>query len=396
MPYTPPSYEKLSQNITELAAYFNVVSARYISPNYEALRKNPSELANLYREKVSAKNNLFFTAAPDEKRLSQIMCISELIESLPLVIEDESKRQYAQTLILGAMFYRYLRIRHSYSGISSYVMGDASNSALFVSLAKILGVTEQNPLDALTIKTACETYRDYLRQEGVAARFAYIQKDATFFSKLDAQIELSKKPAEVTLVQLNYLNALPLKSTASVIKEVEAILLAALQSLKSALIASELKQFTQEQLKTVLISCALPAWVNDYCFSLFPALRLVEKANIDELIERLEERLNVHNQYALLGACLFGYSKISDTMPFAKRVLEKALDISAVNLLDNKTRELAMTAFDNLINLEQMQRLDYRIWGGYDALVKELELFHEAINSDSSSSAEGSKLVVAP
>lgn len=380
MPYIPVSYKKLRQGINEFSAYFNTISGRYIAPSYQDLRQNPDQLVTFYREKVSAKNNLFFTAAPDEKRLSQIACISELIESLPLTIEDEIKQNYAQTLILGAMLYRYLRIRDSYSGMLNYVLGgDASNSALFLSLTQLLGITPQNVLDALTIKTACEAYAAYLRQEGIASRFTYIQKDSAFLTKLDAQIAQYKKAAEELLLPLNYLNALPFKAIFFVVDDLDKSSSTAFQVLKSALLALNVTQLSLTQVKTALLSCPLEASVKNYCIYLLPQFDSIEKEKIDEFILQLEERLTIHNQYALLGVYLFAYQKIPESMPLAKRVLEQLLDISAVNVLDDKTRKLAWSAFDNLLSFEKMKSIDFGVWGSFDKLDADLTSLREGI-----------------
>lgn len=112
MGYKPPGYRDLHTNTNMLHDYFNKLINRYIPPSYEQMRQKISSLETKYNSKIRKKSGLLVSTTPELRR-DQVACIYQLLSKLQLEGEVP-KINNMQRILLGAVIYRYLRIKKSY------------------------------------------------------------------------------------------------------------------------------------------------------------------------------------------------------------------------------------------------------------------------------------------
>jgi hypothetical protein len=380
MPYDAPSLAELSLRAEGLQQSFSEFSDRYSPPSYVLLRERVSQLEPFYRKKVSAKSHFFFGLGVDSQRLNEISWITQLMASLPKAVSGAAEENQLSAIVLGALFYRRLAIKASYTNGSGAILssvfmisdlvGNEKTSALYQCIEDVLGITAKNHLDYLTVASGLRAYHSYLHKEPSSKKPVYYCKDLSFSETLSSMIircESAANPMVETLRQLSGITTVStmLRKTDAEIRQGLAIFYKALVTelkTKDSLSREQLISF----LSTLKLSNRVKAAV-DYLlpdnFSLTRASHIVFEASMKQRLER-------NSQYVLLGAYLLVLGLQQNKQPALKKTIDTTLNAhQAANAIDDKTTELALTALDSYLAMPDMSRdFDYSPWQGYDML----------------------------
>lgn len=383
MGYTPPTYRDLQKATNLLQQSFNRLSSRYIPPDYQSLRNKADKLKEKYLEKVKEKSSWrLYTPKPDPTRLDQIACIAQLLNNLPENPRDTDETNSAQCVLLGALFYRLLRIDYSYEGYSFFGSTE-KDSALHEVIIELLSINEvANKLDAQTVATCCAAYRDYLKQEKVSEKYSYIAKDSKFFTKLKTIIDVAQinaKPVEKQLQSLVFI-----QSIAQSLETNDKSFLDTL-ALLSKSISNKLKSIESLNRANVI----------ELMNALKPAVSIIVKQLIEDLLppdlsinnrgevasagenkgpfqEFMAASLVINSKYTLLGAYVLSLSQCTMDTPHLTSALNNSIGVQLENQLDDEKRELALTALENFMELPGELKVDFKAWGGSEFMKGEL------------------------
>ena len=170
MPYVPPEYKDLHDATSELQEAFNKNSGRYFPPTNELLCDRGSNMERSYRRHILEKGNLLFALSPDDDRLDEIGCITRLIVGLA----DARDKDSTLKIILGALFTRRTIFKAGYTetlvgkllaqlpqALTGWFSREMA-SAMYQTIAEVLGITPEKIIDDLTIFTCCRAYYKYL------------------------------------------------------------------------------------------------------------------------------------------------------------------------------------------------------------------------------------------
>lgn len=365
MPYEAPSYVELCLRSETLDETFNEVSHRYSPPSYAILRERVSQLEPNYRQKVGAKSHFFFGSSVDSQRLKEIESITALMRSLlSKAVSGVADESQLSAILLGSLFYRRLVIKASYAQSASAGFGSEMDSALYQSIHELLGITDSNKLDFLTVASGLRAYYFYV-QKNPHFRCSEPKFSATL-SDLISRCELASQPM---VNQIKYLSgitsiATSLKITDTQTREGFSVL--------SKVLVIELKQkasLSRDQLKVYVERLPLSNRVKASVIYMIPddiALTLVNHAMFEA---RMKARLERNSQYVLLGAYLLVLSLCEGDDAALKKTLKQVIGISIENRMDDKTKELALTALDSYLALPDMKRdFEFLSWQSYDML----------------------------
>ena len=380
MPYDAPSLAELSLRSEGLQQTFSEISDRYSPPSYVLLRERVGQLEPFYRKKVSAKSHFFFGLGVDSQRLNEISWITQLIASLPKVASGSAEENQLSAIVLGALFYRRLAIKASYTNASGAILsnvlmisdlvGNEKTSALYQCIEDVLGITAKNHLDYLTVASGLRAYHSYLHKEPSSKKPAYYCKDLSFLETLRRMIIRCESAANPMVEMLKQLSGITTVST--MLRKTDAEIRQGVVAFSKVLV-TELKTkdcLSREQtiscLDTLKLSNRVKAAV-DYLlpdnFSLTRASHILFEASMNQRLER-------NSQYVLLGAYLLVLGLQQNKQPALKKTIDTSLNAhQAENAVDDKTKELALTALDSYLALPDMnQDYDCSTWQSYDML----------------------------
>lgn len=379
MTYTPPSKQTLLKATIDLQQVFNGQAKLYFPPDYKTLRALIDKLEDDYINEVKGKGGWRLTTpTPDQTRLDQIACIAQLSLNLPEISHDESILKQAHMILLGALFYRYLRIESSYA--SGYgIFGSADNSALKIVLAKLLNITTANVLDSQTIVSCCGEYLNYLKQNNNSERYSYIKKDTNFFSNLEAIIEPAKLEAKPINDKIQYI--LFVQSVPALLSKYEKVINETVSAPLLVRLAEKLKDKSPLDYKDVRL-CAndlnleksLDGFFEDH---FLPDDLEITAETLDEFKADINNKMQVMYQYALLGAYVMCIEKCkpstSSELPSPLcAALQFSIGAKMGNLLDNKSKTLALSALKHFVELSGELPLNLGAWGGLGLFKAEL------------------------
>lgn len=382
MTYTAPSKQQLLKATRDLQQVFNGFAKLYFPPDYKTLRGLIEKLEDDYKVEVINKGSTwrFTTPTPDPTRLDQIACITTLSLHLPespgdtekVTEEEEAKLNQAYMILLGASFYRFLRIESSYTGGITGGMGmfgSADNSALKIVLAKLLNFTKDNVLDSQTIASCCKEYRSYLKQNGNSDRYSYIKKSTDFFDNLNAIItdaEIKSKPINDKVQYIMFVKSVP-----ALLNNYDKLFTDTIfQQLRLAEKLKEKSPLDYSDVQSAMKELNLDSTLNDFFEHHFLTEDLViTTETLDDFKEDINAKMQILYQYALLGAYVMCIEKckplMSDEPPSALcKALQFSIGTKVENPLDNKSKHLALSALKQLVELSGESPLNYGVWGG--------------------------------
>ncbi|ASQ45425.1 hypothetical protein [Legionella clemsonensis] len=403
MGYKLPGYRYLHNNTNILHDTFNKLINRYIPPTYEQVRQKVSSFPEKYNEKVNKKSGLLVNTTRG-LRLDQSACISLLLPKLP---EEGSVQEInqAHNILLGAVIYRFLRIKKSYKPkYYSYFGYSPKDSCTYQILEEDFEFDKQQ-LDAETIATCCEAYLAYLEQEVVTTigkkqkvgdQFPYIKEDVDFYKNLKAIIRDARAIAQPITAQLKIISFV--QSVAVSFRTMDNNALEVLPKL-SSVVSNKLKkspaqELTSEDVAELLdtihpavneaaketLKLVLPDMVTSK--GVFTKVIISNSSPIrteDKYLsfqDYVQEALIMNSQYALLGAYILALSRSEADKPELKDALNHAIAAQGVNQLDEKTKKWGLVAFHNYVTIPGIPAINYKCWHadtGYEHMDKELQ-----------------------
>ena len=385
MVYIPPSREALHQATTQLIKRFNGLSHRYTPPAQDVLRENVLQLKTRYSQRVAEKPLSFFGSQPIENKvhIEEIECITRLVLDLPVTKARSPEEDEVQSIILGALMYRYLAIEFDYTQtldgkiLSWLGIYNKDSAALYGILKGLLGINEQNQLDALSIATRCGAYLDYLRSKGARRGSAYIrQEEVDFFDRLHRLISDSKHLSIPILEQIKYLamirffDDLLYKTGVQVGAGFELFSQALGLSFKSKDSLSRADMLS-------CVSATSPnasSLVNSMIEYLLRDDEVLKKENLPNFVVEMNKRLATYSQYTLLGVYVVALTKSHSTT--LTKALETAIGVvEPGHLLDANTRVNALSALGHYLSLPlpDGRDLEFSPMGNYLSLQDDIE-----------------------
>ncbi|WP_419418879.1 hypothetical protein ACNVED_10020 [Legionella sp. D16C41] len=397
MAYDVPDYVFLKNATDRLQQSFAQLTKRYTAPSYKVLRERLLKLDDLYKQKLKEKDKRsWIKCLPDKTRLEQIGCIMQLAGNMPseqtTLKEDIIER--AKSILIGASLYRYTRIDNSYKVLFGFFGKAQDNSALNMALYDILEISEANNIDSLTWASCCSDYRDYLLKDKNYTSYSYIDHDPDFFDNLNTMITSEQAKALPMTKQLQYI--LFIQSVHKMLDSYPTKIMQIADKLKALLgpkskinypidkeeVLKLLKKLSVEDDVYTLLKRIIP---EDYAID-YVETRLVatdDKRGEIEFTTDIRDRINVYCQYALLGSYVLVLTKINELqrlnssanlMDYNERqlldTLKKAVKFAIAeqegNLLDDETRNFALTSLQNFIDLKDNILMNNEVWGGTD------------------------------
>lgn len=410
-----PNYESLQKATRELIGSFNDLAKRYKPGSYQALLQVVKGLKETYEQNVEKKQQkksrglfsftyftnpaIYFTnTVPDQLRLEQIACITQLATTLPETLEEKKTANYFG-ILLGSIIYRYLRLEMVYQGFSA-VGSDSENCALKKTLAEVLKLNTDNALDALTVFECCSAYQTFLKQDKIADTFAYIKSDKEFFSKLSHVIAECQTDSEMILRRIEYLH---------VIQNVDEVLtrldgptrllfpplikeLKAAMAEKQELSAAEIQEFWKKY--AVKLKPQEAVLLEKIMVSTIKKEELDSKdSSISPLECRLGDRLNTYKKYVLFGAYVTTLQKVNELSvaelnPLAKKMntaltetISKALKIDASNRLEKQDLRWGFDYMEHFLKTPGIEeQITAKAWGRADILKGYVVTSHKALD----------------
>ena len=383
MPYNPPSYEELHSATADLETTFNRCAGRYFPPVFAVLCEKGSNMEQAYRGHVFAKKNLFFSLSPDEERLQEIGCITRLIIGL----KDASDQNLAHNIMLGALFSRRILFKKIYEtsivgrALATLYVSDWFSreraSAMYQTIAEVLGITIDQKIDELTVFTCCSAYHKYL--DDIKSKNALYIPPYTnapdFLKQLkDIILEVGIGATRIS-EQIRQLNAI--QSITPMLRTTDAEVLEGLSTLSRALHA---KLATKENfLRDDIIAC-IPASLclraREFIAYLVADDMVVNKKNYDTFVGTMKSRLAIQSQYILLGVYVLVLND-SHVSPYLSEALNESIGGYS---LDDDARKLALLALSAYLALPDMRdAFDFTPWHGYDNLKAKVKEHTQAL-----------------
>ncbi|STX51911.1 Uncharacterised protein [Legionella busanensis] len=405
MPYDAPEFTFLKNKTDNLQQSFAQLTKRYTSPAYLDLREKLLKLEDLYKKKLKEKQKGRWTKCePDETRLDQIGCITQLANNMPngqTAPNKEISFERAQSILIGSSLYRYARITRSYNILLGFFGQADDNSALNMALHEILGLSDDNSIDPLTWANCCSDYRNYLLKDDNYTSYSYINNDPDFFSNLEKMIVREQIKAQPMIKQLQYI--LFIQSVLRMIDSYPQKVMQLTNKLKTHLISQKAK-ITYPLDKSKLLSFLkilkadndlynifnqfLPE--NYYITMLETKLVAVDDNGAKELEADISERITIYCQYALLAAYILVLTKLNEMQKLnsqflyaveynekkliddLKKSLKFAISEQDSNQVDDDTRNLALTSLQVFIDLNDQLVINTEAWGGFELFKGEL------------------------
>ncbi len=383
MVYIPPSREALHQATLQLVKRFNLLSHRYVPPAHALLCEKALQLKRLYSQRVAEKPPSYFGTQPVENKahIDEIECITRLVVDLPATKAGSAEQDEAQSIILGALIYRYLAIEFEYTKtldgrvLSWLGVYNKDSAALYGVLKMLLGINEQNQLDPLSIATRCSAYLEHLRTQGVRRGSGYIrQEEKNFFDRLNHFIFDAREASNPIAEQIKSLAMI--QSVDSILCKTEGQLFAGFGLFSEALaIAFKSKsQLSRAEMVLCLkaISPLPPAWVLSMMDYLLRDSETLIKDDLVHFVADMRKRWATYSQYTVLGVYVVALTKSNSAV--LTSTIDEAMRIEAPNnLLDDSTRVNALSALGYFLRLPLQDFLDDHLIGNYHALQHDIE-----------------------
>lgn len=375
MPYQPPSNKDLQKATFNLQQRFNQIANRYCPPEYAALTEGIHELEKDYIMRANKKKKkgvrMFVSSGPDPVRLEQIGFIRQLAAHMPAAqCADLAKTEQARQILLGALFYRYLRIENS------YLVSNSTHSALVGAISALLKMSEENIVDYQTQTTCLTEFQSYLKRPGVAAQFTYIKEDPLYFNHLQNLINHSSEHALPVSKQLSCIASIQSVCNTLIQYEQEAMdILTQLLTALNGEIIKETASIGDKEIEACLESIK-PSSLMKYLFINYFLPETIDVMHSEKALSLFKKdmtsRIEMYSQYALLGMYILVLNKYPDKNAYLYRSLAISIQISFQNQLDNKTRELALATLNYFVEAPVKFDISDQVWNGWEIFKAEV------------------------
>ena len=270
-----------------------------------------------------------------------------------LTKKEDSLRIYT---LLGALFYRFFRIRNDYGTLEVAT----KQSALCFAIYRLLGLSSENQLDDWTVMTCCQYFYDFLKQgdacsEQPVAQVPYLAEDLQFFEKLTGIITQAKGKAQPVIQQLAYIQFI--QSVAKTLEDIESKFLPLLENIVTSRI-----ELMPNSSKSILIYLKKEKGVLPYHLAYLDRVIFDDETNFSQassdsnalqvVVESIERRMAVRNTYILLGAYL-SVLRVSEDDRF-NQLLTSVIQTPQTGLLDFEARDLGLTLLEDFMGLPKI------------------------------------------
>src|SRR3990167_5091530 len=189
-------YTVAEAEISQLQGYF-ASACRFFGKGLASVGLSPTDRAG----QIASLSSLIPLLKEDEPQTTVASAAKEADpEKEAKEAKDDKKRIY---ILLGALFYRLLRIAQDYSSLDEAILQSALCRAIY---SQILGLSAKNKLDHWTVMIACQFFYNCIETNNTGARVAYIKEDEKFFEKLKKIIEDATGRAKPIINQLSYID----------------------------------------------------------------------------------------------------------------------------------------------------------------------------------------------
>lgn len=415
-----PLYKTIQEETNELRINFTTHANLYYFPGTQDILEKIEQIEVVYRKKVLEQSK-----EADSLRLDQISFIHHVTNDLKqdLRSKDELVRLGAERALLGVVIHRYLRLVDSYNPkfevsivgamtffASKVAYKDVSSCELHNTLLELFGFAKLEPY---TILLCCNALQNYLMLERSKGRYAYINKDADFFERLndlikDAKaniIALAKVPIETQLDYISYIESMGValsttdEEVANFIERLSKLIKIRLEALAEERHIDRETLF--EDLDTLNPSPTIRLIFEDFV----PDLVITKNGEMHtknsegewkvdgEFQKVLSTCLAVHSKNTLLGAYLLCLSQSNEDTPHLRLALCSAIGITSLNPL-NKEREadkaIIIKALDHLKRFMRRgvtDKVKFTVWGNEDEMTRALTQLKGSYESETMSLA---------
>lgn len=397
MGYKPPLYQDIQLETNELRRKFSDLTNTYLfPPTAQLLEYVDLKIEETYRKKVKMGGR-----KPDPVRLDQISFIKHVRNDLSedLSSEKNEERLEAERILMGAVVYRFLRLKENYSpkfeaslkGVArffaSYGYKDVSSCELYNTLMELFKFEK---LDPYTVSVCCSSFKKYLDSQEDPTRYAYVKADLEFDTKLSNIIKEATANVESTKISM--------KKQMEYISFIESMGMSLNKS--DCEVATYLEQLTHligEKIETLEDSQSLsrkeilesldtlsPSPVIRQVFEEFIPQELAIMANgemhtpdnkgdwsSDGQFENvLSKHLKIQSKYTLLGAYFLCLNQCNEDTPDLRAALCTAIGVTISNKLNKQDAEDKETIVKALDYLEKfmrrgvIQEVRFDVWDG--------------------------------
>lgn len=366
MPFSPPGFEQLCRSSFQLENTFSAIARRYKSQNLDELLRDVHEQmlnSNQYRPQSDRRS----------KQLDVFRKIyNELIDTPSSATEKQNNE--AKMFFLGGLIHRYLRLQMEYekridSKVLSFFGSRVENCNLYKQLLKVLKISDENPLDALTIQTCCQSFYDNMAADNRYLNYAHFHADPDFLYNLQTLIEHYKPLAAPMLFQLQAISFL--ESLAQALEQInESIDKASIQLIHEELKDKDFNELTLETLVDQLNASNMEAHTKvriEQLLSTPYVSKTIGQGSADDLLKSIRLSLQARNQYALLGGYLLIFERFKSDNDIRK-ALKMALwpDAMPKNAyIEPNTHFNALSMLSKwVLDIDQPYNLDCSTWSG--------------------------------
>ncbi len=376
----PLSYDTLHSSTLALVKSYNKNAGRFDPPVYEALHRNVLMMREMYLDNVRQKPEK--SAEANLSYLKAIDSITHLARQLPKVTRDSPEYIQQHNILLGALYYRYLIVKESYTkkicGRFFSLIGaiNIENTALYTTLKNLLNISLENVIDGLSISLCCKAYLEYLESLDKCENTGYIPEceKKEFFDNLRSKIKEFDVESVPLLQSIKYVD---------VIQWVDGLLCAIDEDMESA-IKSWCEVMSNQQNKFPLsrqdiIGCmsdvkSAPSFfvrvLLDYL--LLDDATFEEDDSVSKYKETLDQRFSEYKKSVLQGIYALTLAQLASKYN-ADRSLVKTLNTAIEGAQEgNGIALVALDHFFKNVKLSDIPDSLCCVWGSFPEFLDEL------------------------
>lgn len=407
MVYEPPEYHKLKEAVNQLRGTVNKKKQRYKPPKYQPLLQRMEGLNGSYLANKKAAPGYkvwgytLWDTKPSQRRQNQLALITHVAEHLPKP-GKESDADWLAAVGVGA--YRYAQLKMEYgTPLHKWITGikkqgnklpglnNEKNCKTFAVLEGLLDINDDNKLDIDSLLSCCKAYRDFLMTEDsskknkVYERYTYINEDIHYLSKMDKilrvldeakQEQAIDAESNKTFELINFIESIAPKIDQrfeEVLKGIKMICSKLTKDIPNQGInLSDLDIKSNELNLAKISSNVIELNITNLIKSQHASkVNPLTKNNLVDFQELLQNFIEIHFRYILLGVFIICEQFIQDKSSLLSRELTIMMDNKANNIIEKEDIIAACNFLFNFLQLEDQASLnliDVKAWTDMDSL----------------------------